>query len=400
MYLAPVYSENKKSLLRFYFLAFLLEVCIGGSGGLIHAGGLTLRKVNFIIALLISGYCFWQKKTISKTVAYITAAFLALLAIATVNGIMHYGNNATVYENLLMQSFFLLLPFYSLFINTQKDVNKVSKIFKASSVILAVLYLALLALIFLKIISFNTVYDILTQSPEFMGRGEVGFWYKGFIYMCVGLFFFRNEENKLVKYFCLLLLLVAIVLTFVRGFLFSLILAAFIFNLFFKNFWKSLVFILIGIGGAFLVTQLNSTAKLNRKESDRIRVLQLQQVEQRVDPVIFFIGAGFGEGVPIRDNHMEINYLEIFYKQGVIGLLFWGGIFVYLSLLYINAKKAGYEKEARPFLLASIFVYCQSASNPFLTNSIGINVILVSIICLRVLKDEKSTEYISSDSHV
>ncbi len=118
-----------------------------------------------------------------------------------------------------------------------------------------------------------------------------------------------------------------------------------------------------------------------------------------VTPSSIVIGHGFGEGVEIRNNHLEINYLEIFHKQGVPGVIFWLFILFYIGLLYLNCKRLSYEKEARPFLLAALFVYIQSATNPFLTNSIGLNMIMISIVSLNVYLNN-ARESINSDSHI
>jgi hypothetical protein len=118
-----------------------------------------------------------------------------------------------------------------------------------------------------------------------------------------------------------------------------------------------------------------------------------------VTPISVVIGHGFGEGVPIRDNHFEINYLEIFHKQGFIGLVFWFSLMFYIGWLYLNCKRLGYEKKARPFFLAALFVYIQSATNPYLTNSIGLNMIMISIVSLNIYINN-ARESIGSNSDV
>jgi len=57
-----LYSRERWSLLFLFFVYFFFEVCIGGSGGLLRYHELTLRKVNFVIAICITGYLIYKKK--------------------------------------------------------------------------------------------------------------------------------------------------------------------------------------------------------------------------------------------------------------------------------------------------------------------------------------------------
>src|ERR1051326_3637533 len=102
-----LYSENRRSLLYLFFIYFLLEVCLGGSGGLLKYDALTLRKVNFTIALGISILIYSFRKKIDAEILWITFIFLVLLFFHTLVGLINYGNNSYIYENFFMESFFL-----------------------------------------------------------------------------------------------------------------------------------------------------------------------------------------------------------------------------------------------------------------------------------------------------
>jgi hypothetical protein len=378
-------SKNNRTILSWFFWIFILEVCVGGSGRLIQFGGeLTLRKINFVIALLISFLIIFHIKKISKDIAYIFISYSILLAVATIIGFINYGNDARIIENILMQSFFLLLPFYSLFIKNEDDVKKVIGILKFASLFIAIIYLSVLLLIALGVLDFVTVYLTISNSVEFMGRGESAFWFKGYLYLCIGLYFVDTEENVVLKRIKQLIILVAVYFTFTRGFILALFVSVFLYQLFFRSFLKSALVLIFSVIIIAAFGDYYLASSFDRGESDSIRKMQLEQVASSVDPASIFIGHGFGKGVPIRDNHFEINYLEIFHKQGLVGLMFWFAILIYISILYINCKRLGYEKEARPFLLATLFVYIQSATNPYLTNSMGLNMIMISIVSLNV----------------
>lgn len=220
-----------------------------------------------------------------------------------------------------------------------------------------------------------------------MARGESGFLYKGFLYLCLALFFFENEKNTLWKRLKQLFTLTAIYFTFVRGFFLALILTVFIHELFFKKIVKSIIIVVVAVCLIFTFGQYYEEASFDRSKSDLIRQQQFEQVLSAVTPVSFVIGHGFGEGVAVRDNHMEVTYLEIFHKSGILGLIFWISFLVYLILLYVNCSRAGLEKEARPFILSTFFIYIQSATNPFLFNTIGLNMLMIAIVSMHALQD-------------
>lgn len=113
------------------------------------------------------------------------------------------------------------------------------------------------------------------------------------------------------------------------------------------------------------------------------------QLAERVNPISIFVGHGFGIGVPIRPVHFEISFLEIFHKQGLLGLMFW---LIFLRIIVYNYTKIRsyeYKKIALGFLLSSMFIYIQTQTNPFMNNPIGMSFLLISVISLQILKQEE-----------
>jgi O-antigen ligase len=86
---------------------------------------------------------------------------------------------------------------------------------------------------------------------------------------------------------------------------------------------------------------------------------------------------------------MEIVYLEVFHKQGIVGLSFWGLVILLNWLLYRRAVKNNNFQRAAPFLLSVVLVYLQSLTNPYLNNPIGLTMISVSLVCLNLLGNKK-----------
>jgi hypothetical protein len=138
-----------------------------------------------------------------------------------------------------------------------------------------------------------------------------------------------------------------------------------------------------------LSTELATTmaAPLVRPTDDG-RLADIKFVLAEMDASMVAVGRGLG--VPIRNpdrERIELNYLEIFYKQGIFGLLFWGAIFLYLSRLYYltppETKQFGLA-----FYLGSLFVFVANTTNPFLPGSMGMAPVFVALAALLVLSNE------------
>jgi hypothetical protein len=83
---------------------------------------------------------------------------------------------------------------------------------------------------------------------------------------------------------------------------------------------------------------------------------------------------------------MEISYLEIFHKQGILGLIFWSYVFTLLVKRYLSAKKTDV---AHAFFYGTLFVFFQSLTNQFINNPIGLSMLLVTLVVLDVLRKDE-----------
>lgn len=374
---------NLLTFIKYFGWLLILEVMIGGAGRLFDFGGITLRMLFFITGFIIQFLLFTRSNfRFKKYVVIFSSLFLLITSFSIINGKLQNANNTNLIENVLMSSYFLIFPFFTFLIKTKEDVLKIIKLYKISSFIIAIVYLLFIISLYSNFFTINDFSSII-DNPEISFRSESALFYKGFIFMCCGFFFFL--DNKLINSgIAYIIILPAIIGTFTRGFAISLI-ASYIIYYIFKNFKYSVLLLLLCLAFFSSVKNIYEKSLGDRSESDEMRVIQIDQVLERTNGLTFFIGHGFGNGVPIRDNHFEINYLEIFYKQGIIGLLFWITIFLFIILKYNSALKNNNEIYAKPFLLSTFFLYIQSASNPFLSNSMGITIIFLSIISLSVL---------------
>jgi O-antigen ligase len=385
---------NSNLFIKLFFMVLLLELFLLGSGRLLEIGSLTARMIIFTIAISLSVVIVLYTQKIERKTGLLLLFFLFIVSISTFSGLVNSADIGMIVEDLKPLFFFLVLLPFSLFIRTKKDIALIVNLIKNSSFILAILYLLFLVSMYSGILDFSSVYRFISlHSDDIMFRGasndNASFFYKGFLYLNIGFIFYIFSKNKYSKFFALILF-VAILLTFTRGFL----LALYISFLFFyaldlknkKSFFLMVSLALLGIALAPFIVELFA----KRAESDSIRFIQIHQVLEAITPLSFFIGHGFGIGVPIREMHMEIAYLEIFHKQGVLGLLFW---FTILSVIVITYKKINNKNYiVKSFLVSTFFVYSQSATNPFLNNPIGMTVVLLSLIVLCRIRQFENSE--------
>ncbi|NQX55239.1 hypothetical protein HQN86_16575 [Pedobacter panaciterrae] len=374
--------------LDIFFTIMLIELVMGGGGRFFEIGPLTLRMVLYFTGIPISFIFLSITKRTEPPIFYWTFFFFLLTAFSSAMGLINGASFNDIFEDIKPLSFFLILPFFALCINNKEKVDYAINIIKWSSLMLGVIYILLVLLIVLRIIPFMRFYVYMQHFGEIAFRNETLFFYKGFLYLCIGFFFFMTSPGKLNK-LAAFILLISIFLTLTRGFILTTLLTALFYLIFImRNKLVSVIILLItGIIAAVAVPFYLKTIG-NRSISDNIRYLQVEQVKEKTNFLNFFLGDGFGIGVPIRPQHMEIAYLEIFSKQGIIGLLFWFSLLLYITYLYISLYK---NKDVfvtySPLFLSVLFVYLQSATNPYLNNPIGLSMILVGLVSLIRIKN-------------
>lgn len=137
-----------------------------------------------------------------------------------------------------------------------------------------------------------------------------------------------------------------------------------------------------------LCGKLRSSMETITRIGDNIRADDLQYTIQQLDFSMATIGRGLG--APIRGRErIEMTYVEVFYKQGLLGLLVWLALFLYSFHLYRKVPRET-KQFGLAFFLASLFVFVETASNTVLTGSIGMAVVFISTASLLVLTRENA----------
>ncbi|MCT7635633.1 hypothetical protein N5U36_09220 [Aliarcobacter butzleri] len=376
------------------FVIILLELFLLGSGQFFSINGISLRMLFYISAILFSSVIILEGIKIQRLVFLFLLIYISMLSFSSFIGILNGASSSQILENIKPLIFaFMILPF-SLFITNFERVYLVSNLIKLSGLFMSISFVLLLIFLYLGYIDFNAMYTKLSSDANdfMMNNADIPrIFYKGFLYLCIAFIFYAYSDYK-YKIFILSLLFIAILLTFTRGFLLALILSfIFISIIEFKK--KKSFFILISIFiGLIIFLPFYTNIIGERDVSDSIRILQIKEVFDAITFSSFFIGHGYGIGVPIRPNGMEITFLEIFHKQGILGLFLWIGFFFYLIYKYLNIKNLAYKKIFKPFLISTFFIYFQSLTNPYLNNPIGMSMVLLAFSVLLVILNIEKKE--------
>ena len=391
----------------------LLELFLGGGGRFTALGPVSLRMILFGLAMIYTVLRFIKGERIESVHWTALILFILSTGISTAIGFINNADHTLIYTDVKPLSYFVMLPFFALTITDKKSLDQISKLLVASALILAVLYLTLLALVNTSIIPFKFFYQFTLPSEELFYRGELAFFYKGFIFLCIGLIFTYFNKPPYWK-FIAIILFSAILLTFTRGFILALALAAFSYLIIGNTSSKVK---LIGVPVVILIALMvifkgndiyasiskqvhaseiktDFTREIkpenllgNRDFSNNERKKQFDQVLSSTTFLSALIGHGFGIGVPVRPVHMEISYLEIFHKQGVLGLIFWAFIFFLLTRSYFKAR-TNYPHLCNAFYFSSLFIFYQSLTNQYFNNPIGMSFILISLVSLHLISEK------------
>lgn len=461
-------SELTKKLESYFFTFLLFELFLGGSGRIFSFGFVSLRMVLFSIALIWFSIRFLYESK-DKFIFRVVIYFTFILVTGVIVGHLNNAPKNLIFIDIKQLLFFFSIICFSICIKTKEQIKKVITTIKISTIILAISYLICYSLIQLNIIEMKPFYNCLSVKwlhNEFMFRGMDGnFFYKGFFYLGIGIFFFLFSKPSFKNGLITLIIYVALFLTLLRWLL-AITIIVFASSIFFN--WainkfklaylksKEMVFHLLLILTMtitpiifkdFYITSLG-----NKQESVDIRKQQIEEVKSEIfenknsltlekkkeikplndknikninnitlkDTTLeklnnniknlkdleteksnsdiknlkyktkekskfnILVGKGLGIGVPIRPVHMELTYLEIFFKQGLLGLSFWLFILLYCIYKFKLAIKNKIDlNDILPWLTGVFIVYLQSITNPLLVNSIGMSFVIIAMIILR-----------------
>lgn len=380
---------------RVLLVLSILEVSLGGGGRLFDTGSVSPRMGLFGLGLAYAAAVLLYREKMPREFVFLAVMFVALSSVSALISVLENQPVLAALSDFKPLAYFLLLPFFAITVRSVNDVLLVGRLLKFSALTLAVSYLIVLA-IWKSGGGVTTVqmYDWLNpaHSPqaEFLFRGDTTFFFKAALYVGVGVFFFVAEKNLSRKSAVLLL---AIALTMTRGMWLSvfMVLAAWAFFCAadrLKGAALAAGLLLVGVMGVVWINETLPSAT----HSNAIRMNDLKSLAATTaghwQAMLF--GRGFGAAVVGREA-IEITYVNVFYKQGIVGIIFWFLPAVYLAWRMRAIRDTALRALAMPYFMAAAFVYVVSLTNPFLTNPIGMSVVLVAMVAVRVIGLSSST---------
>ncbi len=391
------------------FTVILFELMLGGGGRLVNWGPVSLRMILFVIAFVVVCIQILRRKKLPRDYWLLSIFFACLLLIGVSRGIVMGASRVFWWEDIKPLLYFLILPFFGFAVQAGTRAEIAASIIKRSGIILSSFFIIVLVLIHTGAIPFLDFYDTVIGTQEFFFRGELTFFYKGFIFICIAFLFVYFSEQP-YKHLILILLGIGILLSVTRGFLFAFLLTYAFYYFLKSSFIRFALFAILSLAivlagqvvireSSKAIDQLKNRSTVSqevpihpdsnllgdRNYSDDGRFQQIKEVTEQINLSSIILGHGFGMGIPSRPIHMEISYLEIFHKQGIVGLAFWAYL---LWLLYKKYKVATPGGLSDAFFFGSSFVYFQSLTNQYINNPIGLSMVILSIVCLDQLKKD------------
>ena len=384
--------KKPSRFIKLFFVLMLFEIVIGGSGHFVEIGPVTLRMVFYLFAVPFSVLYCLKKNTLGKELINLVIAFSLMLLIGLIIGVFNNGSLDLILNDLKPLIFFYVMLFFSIAIKDISDIERISKIVKTASLIMGMVYVIYVFLLFFGLIDFLSFYKQQSEIGEIMFRNEFLFFYKGFLYLSIGLFFFLTSKSKSNMLFVFFLFF-CILLTLTRGFIiFTVLVGSYYVFFMTKKIGLKLGLILFGIGSFIYTLPILLESIGDRSYSNEIRFIQIKEVIENVNFFSLFFGHGFGVGVNVREIHMEIAFLEIFHKQGLLGIGIWSGMLIFIFRMYSKIRTKEYKNIAFPFLLSVVFTVLQSFTNPYINNPIGLTIVLITIVVFSKLVELEKKE--------
>ena len=373
------------------FTIAMLELFVGGGGRLLEVGPLTVRMLVFTLCLLASVlYAATRRSRADGTglALALVGAYLVVHLGALINGVLAGADAAAMLTEMQQSLYWLAAPFIAMVLQSPRMVQRAADLVCLAGVVLAVLYLLTVATLGAGVIDYLGLYALLGESSEFSFRGESYFFYKGFLFLGIAAVFFVAVDARHSRSLALLVV-AAMVLTLTRGFVLSTS-AAVLLMLVAQRRWKLLgMAVLAVLAAAFVVfgylPSLEEGLDVQRESSNLQRLEDLDFIFERLDVRTLLMGQGLGVPVGERVN-IENTFLWALWRLGLAGVLFWLSPLV-LCLAYYSRidRRDRRHRLASAFAFATVLVYVQTLSNPYLNNPIGLSFVLVALFSLRTL---------------
>lgn len=370
------------------------ELFVGGGGRLVTIGPVTLRMLLFACMLLVIAATMLTRPDKRGDFGFAIMLVLVYFGIhvpAAVVGMLAGASIVDVFGDLQPTLYWAAAPFFALAMSDLGNIERARKLVILAGSALALSYLCTLAALAAGLIDPIDLWLALAETGEFFFRNDYQFFYKGHLYLGIAIVFLLAMPRR--RPWLLILILSALILTLTRGFILALGLTAMLMFLL-KGRWKWLVSMLI-----FLVVLVLAAANIGRSagdealgargDADAQRLGDLRYMAEEVTPRTLLIGEGFGTLINERMN-IETSYLWIVWKAGLPSLIFWLAPLAICQGAFARIRRRSRSQPlATAYMFGVIFVYVQTATNPYLNNPIGLSFVLIAMFALRRLAREE-----------
>lgn len=401
--LAQKFRVSQDSLVKVLLIVIIIEACIGGGGRLLNIGTISLRMYLFALGLCFAIYYITQNfKSINRTFLKSTLAFVLLTVTSFYIAYSSKISMHAAFNEIKPKLYFLSLLFFSIAIRSIDTIKLIREIISKSALVLSLIYIFTIVVWKLGISDYSQLLNLLNPDHdpgrEYIFRNDITFYFKALIYVAVAIFFSLYDENKIRKLIFITIFLLAIALTLTRG----VWLAACITLIFYvielnksrmEKLGYSILLILIGVSYVIAVSKYLPAAEISSRDrvDDIILTTNTFSTTNAFTKNYAYLKLLFGKGPGFKTpSPIEITYLDIFLKSGLLGILFWlfPIFYIFNQMKKINPS---FRNLALPFYLSSLFVYIVSMTNTFLTNPIGMAIVLISMVCVTRIAEFRFT---------
>jgi hypothetical protein len=385
-------------VINFLYSLMAVELFVGGGGRLLGIGPITPRMGLFSVALIATLIMHWSRPDpdgLKSLPVLLVLGFFGSHLPSVFVGLNKDASFQDLFSDVSPMLFWLAAPFFSRVLKSDSMVYRTAALIQWSAIGLAVVYLC----VFLVLAAGFGVSDGFHQWAEKTGeisfRNHQMFFYKGFFYLGIGTIFLVALGSRW-QILWLAAIVVALMLTMTRGFVLATSAATVLLLVTMRrkrDLYVALCVVALVIYAVwvYLPSLDEGQMMLQRGISNSIRTTDLAFMKAHFD----VSSLAFGEGVGTHINgrlSIENSYLTIFWKMGLVALLFWllpMGIALY-HFLQIDRSSAAYRLGCA-FFFGMVFVYVQTGSNPYLNNPIGLSFVMMAIFSLRTLANMSSS---------
>lgn len=372
------------------YIAVALELFIGGGGRLLEVGPVTVRMLLFAVVMAMVVATVWlrpnQRGNFLVAVVWVLV-YLTIHVLVLVRGLVGGSDAIEALADMQPTLYWIAAPFFALAMESRRNITRTVDLVILAGMILAVGYLATISSVLLGYVDPFTLWETLLPSGEFFFRNELLFFYKGDLYLGIAVIFLLAGCRS--RPLMLAIIAIALLLTLTRGFVIATTLAATLMYASQRRMKRVFsVFAVVAIlllGLQAILDSAGTGALGDRSDSDAQRFDDLRYMAEHLTIGTLLIGEGFGTLINSRMN-VETSFLWLLWKGGLITLVFWLMPLWFCWSAYRRIPRSSEDYPvACAFLFSVVFIYVQTATNPFLNNPIGLSFVMIAMFALRTL---------------